>query len=71
MHVQYRAFNASQKSGTEAETTSPVTTSANTCPVEGVSGAMSGLNVNECPVMHKKEEKKEFIHKVYDENVKI
>lgn len=42
---------------------------------DSVNEAMNGLNMNACPVLHKKSAEKSegegFIHKVYDETVKL
>lgn len=74
LHVKYREFNASQQSET-TDGTCPVKSSVNGAVsvngADSVNEAMNGLNMNECPVMHKKSEDKGLIHKVYDENVKI
>jgi len=68
LHVKYREFTASQ-SETNSNGTCPVDNSVN--GADSVNGAMNGLNLNECPVMHKKSEDQGYIHKVYDENVKL
>jgi hypothetical protein len=72
LHVKYREFTASQQSdAANGDGTCPVNNSVN--GAASVNEAMNGMNLNECPVMHKKSSDKPdgLIHKVYDENVKI